>query len=359
MERIAKHTLTMSPDYVLSWGLWEAARELLQNSLDQHTENIASKPMFSYTPETQQLIIGTSNCTLSPKTLLLGMSGKVGNPTTIGEFGEGYKLALLVLTRSSYQVRVRNGGELWVPAFEYSEEFGSSVLTVSRYRDPDPLTGVYFEITHVDEEHFGRITERYLPDCQPNVILDEDHLKGKVFVGGLFVSEIADLRYGYNFSPDRLRLDRDRETLSTFDITYQTSKLWEDHGDVAKVYENIEGGAIDTDFIHLSNPTTNAYVVERYLRESPDAVPVTTNTEAQVMQAAGHIVRIVPQVIRDLLRRMHEFAFNRAGTPTERLERFQHQFGGRLSGEGKREFDAILSASRFWTGPAEELGDQE
>lgn len=358
MDLIAKHTLSLTPDYVLSWGIWESARELLQNAIDQHSNDPQSKLCFVCDSENDRLTIGATNCALEPRTLLLGMSTKLADRKAIGQFGEGYKLALLVLTRFNYGVTIRTGNEVWKPVFEFSKEYDSSVLTIERYRTEDDAGGVFFDIDGVREVDFAKIIERYLGDIPPNRILYEDFLKGKVFVNGLYVCEVPNLQYGYNFSPDRLKLDRDRGMASTFDITWESSRLWEDNGDDRALYDNLNRGSIDTSFVRLENQNTNTYVVERYLSESPEAVPVSTDAEAQRFQQTGHTIRIVPAPLRDLLRRMHKFVFNREGTPTDRIERFQQQFSHQLGSEGKRELESILIASRRWTGLME-TGDEE
>lgn len=350
---IAKHTLSMTPDYVLSWGIWEAVRELLQNAIDQHTLDAQSAVVFEYDPGEQRLTVGATNCALEPRTLLLGASTKACNRHTLGQFGEGYKLALLVLTRSSYEVIVRNGQEVWKPTFEFSSEYESSVLSICRYKAEEPTDGVFFDIRDVSRADYDKIVEKYLPGTPLNRILYEDHLRGRVFVSGLFVCEVGELEYGYNFGPDRLRLDRDRGMASTFDIAYEASRLWDQSGDDKALYNNLKKGKPDTAYVHLPKATTNAYVMEQYITETPNAIPVATDEEAKQMLQTGHVVRKVPTPLRDLLRRMHTFVFNREGTPTERLERFQHQFGRQLNDEGRRELDAIVKASVNWTGPSE------
>jgi hypothetical protein len=350
---IAKHTLSLTPDYVLSWGFWEAVRELLQNSIDQHTVDPQSAVVFEYDPDSKLLTVGATNCKLEPRTLLLGMSGKTLNRKTLGQFGEGYKLALLVLTRSSYEVVVRNVNEIWKPTFEFSDEYQSSVLSVCRHESEQRSDGVFFDIRDVSQDDYAKITERYIPGTPLNRILTEDHFKQKVFVSELFVCEVPELEYGYNFGPDRLRLDRDRGMASSFDISYEASRLWDQSGDDEALYDNLKKGKPDTAFVHLPKATTNAYVMEQYLQETPNAIPVATDEEASRMLQTGHVVRKVPSPLRDLLRRMHKFVFNREGTPTERLERFQHAFGRQLNVEGRRELDAIVKASVNWAGPPE------
>lgn len=337
------YELSLSPDYVLEWGVWEAVRELLQNSIDQ-AAIAGSRKVFDYSAP--RLTIGTTECKLEPRTLLLGVSDKQSSRVTIGQFGEGYKLAMLVLTRLSYDVVVQNNDKVWVPRFTKSERYDSYVLTVQVYPAVQPVNGVHYVIQDVSEDSFARIAENYLLDAPMNRILREDYLKGRVFVSGLFVCEIGELAYGYNFSPDRLKLDRDRRTAPTFDVTYQASCLWEADGTDAELYDNMAKGIVDVQFVTSPGRTTNQYVVDRYLSEHPDTLPVAS--QAELERFRGQKTRLVPAPLRDLLRRMHAFVFERHGTPSERLEGFLHAFGGRFDAEAKREYEAILEESKAW-----------
>lgn len=345
-----KHTLTLSPDYVLSWGLWEAVRELLQNSIDQCATNAQSKQVFQYDEASETLTIGTTNCRIEPRTLLLGHSNKRDESCTLGQFGEGYKLALLVLTRLSYEVVIYNGDTIWCPRFEFSERYQEHLLTIAITPNPSPCSGVSFKIRDVNAEAFGNLHENYLVECSGNQIFDEDHMKGRVFVNGLFVCNVEGLEYGYNFTPDRIKLDRDRGMASSFEVSYEASRLWEQQGDDAKLYDNLKAGILDTRHVSFLRPTQNVYVVERFLTENPDTIPVST--QAEMDRLRGHRTQLVPEALRNLLRRMHAFVFNREGTPAERIERFAHQFRSQLNDEGRRELDAILEQSTEWQGSA-------
>ncbi len=341
---IAEYTLSLSPDYVLSWGFWEAIRELLQNSIDQATANAESEKIFDYTEPV--LTIGNTNCVLKPKTLLLGVSDKQCSKKMVGQFGEGYKLALLVLTRLSWDVEILNNDTVWVPRFVYSDEYQEHVLTISVYHAEVPVDGVHFVIRDVDKKAFGNVAENYLGDMEMDQILDDDHLRKRVFVSGLFVCEIDELKYGYNFSPGRIRLDRDRRLASSFEITYEASQLWRNQENYELLYENMQAGIVDVQHVSFA-PTQSQYIVQRYLSEYSEAIPVSS--QAEIDRYRGCKTQLVPTPLRNLLREMHEFEFNREGTPSERLSGFDRVFGSQLNREGRRELRAIIEESANWS----------
>lgn len=117
--------LSLSPKYVSGWGVEEAVREILQNAIDQKADG--AEVSVSYDRETLSIL--TDGARLKTSTLLLGESGK-DDERYIGKYGEGYKLALLVLTRERKPVKVVTDAEAWTPEFRLSETFGEESLQI-------------------------------------------------------------------------------------------------------------------------------------------------------------------------------------------------------------------------------------
>jgi hypothetical protein len=88
--------LTISPKYVPKWSKWEAFREVMQNIIDRKRELEAAEIIFTYNPVQQRMTIGNRLSYLERKTLILGETTKLDNEDMIGQYGEGYKLALKV-----------------------------------------------------------------------------------------------------------------------------------------------------------------------------------------------------------------------------------------------------------------------
>ena len=263
-----RYTLSLSPDYVSSWGLWEAVRELLQNALDQKKANSESNVIFNYDPETQVLLVGSTRCKLDPSTLLLGGGAKRYQPELIGQHGEGYKLALLVLTRLSYDVVVLNDDKIWTPRFEHSDEYGTKVLTVTETDASEPSYGVCYRIRDVSREDFAVIAENYLPGFCGNHILDEGHLRKRVFVSGLFVCTIGRLEFGYNFDPTRIKLNRDRNLAPTFEVAYAASEIWSKTSNRKGLYDNMKRGILDTEYVANVPEPTSRWITNQLSRRT-------------------------------------------------------------------------------------------
>jgi hypothetical protein len=97
----------MTLDYVPEWNAWEVVRELASNALD------ADPGFRMYVNDDGALVVKSQGGQLAVRHLLFGVSEKE-EPNAIGQFGEGLKLALLVLTRMELTVHIYSGGKhLW------------------------------------------------------------------------------------------------------------------------------------------------------------------------------------------------------------------------------------------------------
>lgn len=296
-----KIELTIASDYVPSWGIADAIRELFQNALDQEMQCNDNKASWEYDAAAQTISISNKKSVLTTNSLLLGSTTKSGDPATIGQFGEGYKIATLVLLRNNKPVVFYNYGcrEVWRPRFVKSRRFGADVLTFfidTKYPwSSVPNEDLTIKIHNISEDEWNNIivpTNLHLRtdytvinDTEFGQILD---IPGKVFVNGLFVCDYAEYKYSYNFKPDVLRLDRDRKLASDFDLKWLASKMWR----VAKgpdmllhVTKLLEEGAADVQYIadtfigSLQNIALEAYL-QFIATYGSNAVPVSTQYEA-------------------------------------------------------------------------------
>ena len=218
--------LPLARDYVAHWGLPEAVRELLQNAID------SDSPM-EYAFEGSTLSITSRYTTLEAKTLVLGGSSKGNDRSKIGSFGEGYKLALLVLTRLGYAVEIHNGNVCWTPAFIHSQLFDTEVLRLTETPLADN-TGLTFLIQGLSHEDSNAVRDHclFMQPPMDDVIGTKygsilPSRPGKLYVGGLFVTD-TDTQFGYDVLPQFLKLERDRQTVAAWDLYWLVKNMWLD-----------------------------------------------------------------------------------------------------------------------------------
>ncbi|PHR92006.1 MAG: hypothetical protein COA69_09580 [Robiginitomaculum sp.] len=315
--------LSLSTDYVSHWGLWEALRELYQNAMDEE--------LWEIRHDSESLRIITKGGQLARESLLLGASTKSGDSGKRGQYGEGYKLALLVLCRLGHAVTIRTGGEVWTPRLVDSETFGARVLAIDIQPDDVKTDGVTICVEGVTEEQFL--------ECETNLCMDFGVLSdpgqvGRIYVGSLYVCTMPDFKRGYSFKVGEIELDRDRQMVKQLDLSWATSKLWANEEQDESAIGLMEEEAPDTQYIsHLAYSHSPA--VKHLDRTFPvDVVPVSTQEEIQEAVAAGVKYRLVPRTIRELLGKIRSIRIPTGHkTPIQRLEKLKKQLSGELAEE--------------------------
>jgi hypothetical protein len=215
-------------------------RELFQNAVDQEVTVPGNTMFWEYHEEIESFHIGNKLSILEPKSLLLGASTKADDSNTIGKFGEGYKVATLVLLRLGKKVTFYNYGakEVWRARFSKSRKYGAEILVFEVDKKfpwaavpNNNLTIVVEGITLEESLEIGETNLHmqeaygYWSSPKGKILTDED-LKGKMFVNGLYICTEEEFGYGYDFKPDAIKLDRDRKLIANFDLKYTTAQMW-------------------------------------------------------------------------------------------------------------------------------------
>lgn len=218
--------LTISKEYVSNWGVWESARELLQNVNDSLNKSV------SY--DERSINISSFDGKIDKKYLILGNTTKRDDKKTIGKYGEGFKLAILVLLREGKEVIIRNGNDAWHPTFENHPEINEECLVITVEENVfDTPDQVSFIINGLSEDEIKNIKENSLYESEIDIEAEYEGSycwksfdTSKVFVGGLYVCDLNE-KYllSYNFSPEILELDRDRKSVCTFSLSYQATRM--------------------------------------------------------------------------------------------------------------------------------------
>lgn len=289
-----KIEITVSPDYVAKWTIVDAVRELLQNAIDAKT---AGHDMHViYHENTDELVIISEGAKLDIASLLLGSTSKANDAASIGQFGEGYKIATLVLLRNNKTITFENGPakETWHPRFIKSRRFGCNVLGffIEKWAPFTPAKdNLVITVQGITNEEYN---EQIVPSAlclrsdwnilETTMFGDIINIPGAVFVNGLFVKQHEPYKYGYNFKPQFLSLDRDRKLVSDFDLEWLASRMWSKSSNTDEVLELIEKNAADTRYIASVNGSTTLATAawEKFIKEyGKNAVPVTTQEELE------------------------------------------------------------------------------
>lgn len=361
---MSKFELSLASDYVPDWTIVDAIRELFQNALDQEAQMPDNTASWSYKDGTFKISNKTS--TLTAETLLLGSTTKADDNKTIGQFGEGYKIATLVLLRNAKQVTIYNYGlrEVWRPRFVQSRRYGVPILTFfvdKKYPWKQvPDNDLTIEVTGLtDEEWFEQIVPANL-HLQSDVKIEESNEYGEalgdprhaglVFVNGLYVCEYEPYHFGYNFKPGNLKLDRDRKLASDFDLRWLASKFWLNN---PRAIDFIEQGLADVSYISdMVWYGSSAKLIDEAFEEfrlvhGPHAVPVVTQEEAYKMPA-GYNAVIVSSNYKNLITRSSAYE-EPEDDSIDLLDKLQQWFDSiedNLTEEQSEQFNEIMEELR-------------
>lgn len=356
-----KIELPIASDYVSSWTIVDAIRELFQNAIDATADG--SQWSWEYSEHEQTLRITSLNASLSTATLLLGKSSKVGDSKTIGQFGEGYKLATLVLLRNDKKVVFKNAGtgEIWCPRFISSKRFNCKVLGFfieKEYAIGKDLTVEVHGITEQEWEEqivpsnlYLRNDYKIVAETPVGQVLD---LKGLVFINGLFVCSYDEYHYGYNFKPEQLKLDRDRKLASDFDLEWLASKIWVISNEYKLISELASKNAADVKYVEYNayqqRDTYTAACSDAYFsfkeEHGDKAVPVTAQYELEQVPA-GYKGIIVPEVYKTMIVKSQEYEEPKVEPKLSLYERFKTWYEDYLDSEvigeeAEKEFMILL-----------------
>jgi len=305
-----KFELTLTSKYAAEWGIQDALREFMQNCYDQSKKQEGNDWGVHYDKDTQSLFITNKKSVLKKQSLLLGYTTKQDDDETIGQFGEGYKIALLVLTRLEKTVTIYTGEankkEEWSSRFVTSKRYNyEKILTV--FVDTDTKqnydNNLTIKIDNITEDEYNDFTSRvlhlqkdvgeFLTCSEGEILLGEKH-KGKIYVNGLYVSKIKDFLFGYDIKPAYLKIGRDRNLVDSFDIQFQTSRMWKQHNN-EKLAIMISAQSPDIKYIwlpgeenveELKTVSDDVYEEIKKENEDKDIYPVTNQEEYNMAKEA-------------------------------------------------------------------------
>lgn len=346
--------LPLSRDYVRHWGVREAVKELIQNAID-------SDSPFEYSFYGDTLTISSRESSLESRTLILGATSKADKKDKIGSFGEGYKIALLVLTREGLPVYVRNGYYDWVPSFVHSENYGAEVLCITEHPAERVGQGLEFVI--------GGLSHQQASDIRDSCLLMQDEMDdaiqatqgrilpsrpGKLYVGGLYVCDTK-LSYGYDMRPEYLRLERDRMTVSDFDVKWQAKDMWFSTKRWDEIAELMEANTQDLEYAEYGCPElVKEACFRQFQKQNPGAIAVGSQKEMEEAVARGMTKTVYVggsyhaalKTSKGYVENMSHLA--RVATPAEYLTAWAERNQRTMSHPLRIAFKALIAAAADW-----------
>lgn len=219
--------VALSPAYAHNWTTKQGLRELIANALDTHT------PVNIYKEGDYWIIEDKGKTPIRREHWVMGMSGhrEQKDLTTIGQFGEGFKVGSVVLLRSGKEVEFHTAGENFKPKIELDPTFNTEILRV-KVEQNQRVRGTKILIKGITDDEINeaknlflkfRDDVRILKQDGREFIFTTDKVERHIAIRGLIVKPISSL-FSYNIVAKDIQ-DRDREKITDADIQKNVKPL--------------------------------------------------------------------------------------------------------------------------------------
>lgn len=375
MNNAQCYELTLTQNYVSDWTFNDAIRELIQNGTDQEIIDKDNKFSIDYDYKSKVIRLTNTKSRLKINTLLLGRSSKSDNDDTVGQFGEGYKVAALVLNRLGKTFTIYNNerNEIWTSKFKNSEKWREKILAFYVDKVPTNSSGLVIEVGNVSEDEYEDLADvwigfHYLDEeskietSYGDILLDEE-FSNKIFVNGLSVDCSEEMQYGYNFKAKYIKLERDRKTCDSWNAGDITSKMIAEAMLDGKIeFERVKYMVDENtdDVYHLDFNTHLGGVQEirkRMIEQfdsqytTPFSIPVRDQSDVDTVKAYGGNPVVVPYKVANLLKyetskRIQELITAPVGkslTLKERFQRWYDAYSSKLGDSARQELAELIN----------------
>lgn len=208
-------TYPMTINYRRNWSEWEAIREIVQNMMDSNSD-------FSIKQTSEGLLLRDTGTGIKKKHLLLGVSEKSSGAR--GQFGEGLKLALVVLKRLGYGIKIKSTNLAITVATTTIE--GETCLKLILDETPNSFTGTQILITGYKgdtfSEHFVNGNKQTIYSCKYGQIITEQ--PAKLYVKDIYVCPLRNAIYSYNLT--NIQLSEDRNIPDEYSVQLALGRLY-------------------------------------------------------------------------------------------------------------------------------------
>lgn len=217
------YCLNLHERYAPEWGVWECARELFANAKDASPDGLTLS-----SPNANTLEIHTPTVPDIAQLFIIGCGSKAPGGESIGQFGEGLKLAALAATRGGGMLTVRLPGQ--TIGFSLQDHFGQQVLFAD-VADSEPFDGCLCTLK-MEGAGFalnGKIIEGSQSHCLPK----DPNADIQIFCKGVWICSLKETGAIYSYNLNDITLNRDRSHADPFSIKYAVGRLLNERMDEA------------------------------------------------------------------------------------------------------------------------------
>lgn len=223
-------TLNIADRYVSNWGTWEVAREVISNARDEGEYDVD-------TPDANTLIVTTHTSPSLTLLTVVGAGTKNSDGQTIGQFGEGFKLAALTT--------LRMGGSFTIETDKYFADFflknidGFNILhvRVNEWKSSTKKCTITIRLNNIGLVHQGKFLKHPNEKCINTFPIPKDDPSAlTVFIRGVYVNQYNNKTSLNDWNIGKALLNRDRSIIDMYSLYSHITTYYNMHidQDIAK-----------------------------------------------------------------------------------------------------------------------------
>jgi hypothetical protein len=175
--------------------------------------------------------------------------------------------------------------------------------------------------------------------------------KNKLYVGGLYVCD-TELDFGYNVKPEFLKLERDRQTVSSFDLQWLAKEMWFDTQQYDRIAVMVDTDVPDIKYAQHGTPELVREACYRLFCEKyPGAVAATSQADLEAKVKHGMTTVIVHERMATVLANHEPYTsvtVVRVSPPVDILEIWLRENRRNINRKANDNFKALIATSRNW-----------
>lgn len=219
--------LNLSENYVPNWGAWEVGREIVSNAID-------ADPLYEMEIIDESTVrVFTNTYPSLSQIKVIGFGTKAGSKDTIGQFGEGIKLAALVASRLGGSIDfitpefvakfflknvVKSEPRILhlavrSPMSRFHEGLGSGELKEQEPPQYQRGCEIYIRLDGIGNVIKGK----FLDDKKSGNLKKDNDKFMRVYLKGVYVHEI-EVPHIFDWCVDNVEINRDRNLLNPYGV---------------------------------------------------------------------------------------------------------------------------------------------
>lgn len=339
---------TMTAEYRKEWHVVDAIREIVQNCLD----NRDCASLFHINEEDGYVVVETHGYILPKSALALGSSMKPDG--AIGGFGEGFKLAMLVLARNGCEPVARSGNSVYRPVFNYNGALDVDTFCIEVEDVDDYHHGLEYTMT-IDPSLVAEVREKInvfssevMPEPENDSVALLEDRPGSVYVCGLYVCHEDKFKFGYNFSASMLKLGCDRQVANSFGMAWETSKAWAqmlNEENAGLVLDMMNDGILDVqDIQYFITPAGSKLIAAEFAKRNGNVAIKPINFPVRSGMA------VMSSVFNVLTKSgQYTLAKDAVKKPCDILQKFLTENKKHMRSKARRQLLKLIDESKAWS----------